>query len=65
MLRLMGIGVSEANLTILLPSGSISMTIPADRQFSVLDAHSNAPGSAQTEQDRRWPGAQKIARGER
>lgn len=57
--------MTDAVLTILLPSGSISMTIPAGRQFDVLDAHSNAPGSAQTEQDRRWPGAQKIARGER
>ena len=53
--------MTDAHLSILLPLGSLAMLIPANRQFDVLDAHSNAQGSTQTDQDRRWPEAQQIA----
>ena len=54
--------MTDAHISILLPLGSLAMLIPATRQFDVLDAHSHAQGSAQTDQDRRWPEAQAMAR---
>lgn len=53
---------SDALLTVVRPSGRVVLTIPVARQFDVLDAHSNEAGSEQTDQDRRWPEAQAMAR---